>query len=148
MGKHSMSSKRGKHLKSKITNQPTQQNLKNNQKNSKSHEKRRLRKRKSNFVLHLLELLSIGLIIYSGFHIYKWYNDSVNTKQEVDDILNTVNVQEVDDTNDVTIVESKEDKSSPYWDYIKMKLIDVDFSELKEINSDTIRMDSSKRNKY
>ena len=35
-----------------------------------------------------------------------------------------------------TIIESTEDAANPYWDYIKMNLIDVNFSELEDINSD------------
>lgn len=102
----------------------------------KKYKKRKFKKKKNNIFLRLMEIICIGLIIYSGYRIYLWYCDNINIEQEINNIADSANVQEVDDTENVTIVKSDEDKSNPYWDYIKMKLIDVDFSELEKTNSD------------
>lgn len=100
------------------------------------------------FILLLLEIIAVCSIIYSGYRIYIWYQDSSNLEQEINKISDNTNVQEINDTENVTVVESDEDKENPYWDYIKMKLIDVDFSELEKTNSDVVRLDTSKRNKH
>lgn len=45
-------------------------------------------------------------------------------------------MKNVEDTEETEIIEQEEvPEFNPYWDYIKMNLIDVDFSELKEMNS-------------
>ena len=100
------------------------------------------------FILFLLEVIAICSIIYSGYRIYIWYQDSSNLEEEINKVSDNTNVQEINDTENVTVVESDEDKENPYWDYIKMKLIDVDFAELEKTNSDVVRLDTSKRNKH
>ena len=51
-----------------------------------------------------------------------------------------VEVVEKQDDENTEIIEQKEEipKSNPYWDYIYMPLINVDFNELKALNSDTV----------
>lgn len=89
---------------------------------------------KHNFLIFLLTVFFIGLLIFSTFKIFNWSKDSNNISTEISDISNIVTVQE--NTREETVVESTEDSSNPYWDYIKMNLIDVNFSELEDINSD------------
>ena len=106
---------------------------------SKRELKRRKRKKQNSHIInHLFEVIAILLIIYASIHLYKWYQDSSNIDKEYNDISNITATQEVDDSNDVKIIESNESKTSPYWDYIKMKLINVDFSELEKLNSDVV----------
>ena len=74
--------------------------------------------------------------------IYKWGNDSKKISKEVEEIEEIVQVEEIieeTNENEIEIVEQKEEipKANPYWDYIKMNLINVDFKELKSKNSDT-----------
>lgn len=89
---------------------------------------------KHNFLIFLLTVFFIGLLIFSTLKIFNWSKDSNNISTEISDISNIVTVQE--NTREETVVESTEDSSNPYWDYIKMNLIDVNFSELEDINSD------------
>lgn len=89
---------------------------------------------KHNFLIFLLTVFFIGLLIFSTFKIFNWSKDSNNISTEISDISNIVTVQE--NTREETVVQSTEDSSNPYWDYIKMNLIDVNFSELEDINSD------------
>jgi len=103
-------------------------------KHSGKHSINKKNKKISNPFIFILAVISIVLIIYSGINLYKWLNDSRNIDTEIADISSNVNVQ--DDTREVTIIESSEDETNPYWDYIKMNLIDVDFSKLKNINND------------
>ena len=91
-------------------------------------------KKKFNFFTFILIVVFIGLLVFSAFKIFNWSKDSTSISNEIADISNIVSVQE--SVGEETIVESTEDKANPYWDYIKMNLIDVDFSELSSINSD------------
>ena len=93
-------------------------------------------KNKRNYILILIQIIGIILIIYSIYHVYKWYVDSENSQKEAESLSSVADVTETDDDKNIKIVDSDEDKSNPYWDYIKMKLINVDFSELEKINSD------------
>lgn len=147
MGKHSKPSRREQYKNDKTIVKHAPSHLKENTV-KEPHKKRNNQKKKKKFFFILLELIAICLIAYSGYRIYLWYRDSSNLEQEINKISDIINVQEINDTENVTVVKSDEDKENPYWDYIKMNLIDVDFSELEKTNSDIVRLDTSKRNKY
>lgn len=105
-------------------------------KQSNAKQKRKTKKRTgSNFLLGFLALICIGMLVYSGIHIFGWFKDNGGIEEEVEQALNQVEIQEVEDDENVKIVESKEEKTSPYWEYIKMNLMDVDFSELEKTNN-------------
>ena len=60
----------------------------------------------------------------------------------IDEIEKITIIQEVketeENTENIEVIEPTEEipKFNPYWDYIKMNLIDVDFSSLHEVNND------------
>lgn len=98
--------------------------------------KRRLKKK--NLVLLIISFIAIITLCYTSFKAYLWFKDNKNIDKQVDKIINVTKVQEVIDSENVEIIEQKEiDKSNPYWDYIKMNMINVDFNELKKINDET-----------
>lgn len=100
--------------------------------------KKKLKLKKKNFILFIIFLILIGGIVISLFNILVWFKDSHNISKQTENILEVTNIENVpDNENTVTKDDSSIDKSDPYWDYIKMDLIDVDFNELKEINKDT-----------
>ena len=84
-----------------------------------------------------LKYIFIVLLILSSFNIVKWFYDSNKTNNQIKEINNQVKVKETKDNDNTIVVESNEDKSNPYWDYIKMNLINVDFSNLLTINNET-----------
>lgn len=91
-----------------------------------------------NIILILIFLLSTTIFIISVTKIIKWQLDNNKTSNVVKKIAENISIKEIDDSNTKIIKqEEKIDKNSPYWDYIKIKLIDVDFDVLKEINKDT-----------
>ena len=100
--------------------------------------KKRLKLKKKNLLLFIGFIVLTILFIYSIVNIIIWSIDSKKT----DDIIKSVNdiseVVEVEDTSD-TVIEQVEEipKANPYWDYIKMNLINVNFQELKKINNNT-----------
>lgn len=72
-------------------------------------------------------------------NIIKWKLDSNKIKNQVQEIQEIVEIEEIPDNDEIEIIEQEEEipQANPYWDYIKMNLINVDFSELKNINSNT-----------
>lgn len=88
--------------------------------------------------LNILMIIFILLFCYSIFKIINWKKDSDNTANELNEMHENVNIKEI--TNNAEIVEQQESpkKDNPYWDYIKISLIDVDFSKLKSTNEDII----------
>lgn len=97
-----------------------------------------MKKEKIIFIV-LIVLFSL-LFIYSTFNIIKWFIDSSKTNKQINEIQNNVTVNEVVDNENTEIIEGNEEvsKSNPYWDFIKLNMIDVDFSELMSTNKDTI----------
>lgn len=91
---------------------------------------------KNILVLFFLAIFVIILII-SIINIIKWIIDRNNTLKQVDNIKNSVMVSEITDNKNTEIIEQESNpkENDPYWKYIKMNMIDVDFSELKLINS-------------
>ena len=131
----------------------------------KEKEKSKKKKKIINIILTVIALISLGTALYSIYNIYKWKVDNDKTKAQVSDLQDKTDIKEevVDNNSDnVEVIEQEEEipKSNPYWDYIYMPLIDVDFKELKAANKDTvgwIKMDGtiinypfvqSKDNKY
>jgi len=84
-------------------------------------------------------IISIIFLLYSLFNIFIWKKDSNKTNSQIKEIVKIVEIKELEITNNEEIIEQKEEipESNPYWDYIKMNLIDVNFEELKKINPDT-----------
>ncbi|MBE6156454.1 MAG: hypothetical protein E7161_01780 [Firmicutes bacterium] len=58
-------------------------------------------------------------------------------KQITTDVINNIQITEYE-SEGAEIIESDEHPDTPYWNFIKMKLIDVDFKSLKEKNTDTV----------
>ena len=102
-----------------------------------SRQAARKKQRKKNLIFFFVFLILISLLLYSLINIYNWYKDSKAVKEEMADINEIVTITETaQEEEKIEIIESKEEKSSPYWDYIKMNLLNVDFRELKKVNSD------------
>ena len=85
-------------------------------------------------IIALICLCGIG---YSGYKIIEWKIDSNKTIEQTEIIEQTAKVQEMDDADTTETVTSNEPPNTPYWNYIKMKLIDVNFDDLKKINNET-----------
>lgn len=102
--------------------------------------KRKIKLKWKNIILILLIITFIITLIISIFNIVKWKIDSNKTNEEITNIQENVDVEEVQDTKKTEIIEPviEVPKENPYWDYINMNMINVNFSDLKEINSDVI----------
>lgn len=122
-----------------MKNQPIKNNdLKERKVVSKS-KKKKLVLKKGFIVLFLILFTILGL--YSSYNIIRWAIDAENTEKQIEEIHETVEIKEITDSTATEIVnppKKEEIKENPYWDYIKMNLINVDFTKLKEQNSDTV----------
>ena len=106
--------------------------------------KKRKKLKVKNIVLIVIFIISLSLLIFSGIKIWNWYQDSKNTEEQNKEIQDIVEIKDVEDetipTEEIEIVQQEEEipESNPYWDYIKMSLIDVNFNDLKAINNETV----------
>ena len=100
--------------------------------------KKRLKLKKKNFIIFCFLILLFLVFIISLINIVLWFFDSNKTKDIVKNLDDIVEIKKIEDdgNSELFSVESV-DENNPYWDYIKMNLIDVDFDELLKINEDT-----------
>ena len=103
------------------------------------NKKKRKLKWKNVIIILIVTALIITLII-SIFNIVKWKMDSNKTNEEITNIQEDIDVDEVEDTENAEIIEPVEEppKENPYWDYINMNMINVDFNVLNRTNPDVV----------
>lgn len=96
-----------------------------------------MNKKLKTFLIIFSILCSITLV-YSIYNIIVWRLDSNKTNNQIEEIQEEIPIIEIEDNDNTEIIEQEEEipKSNPYWDYIGMNMIDVNFSELKNINND------------
>lgn len=77
-------------------------------------------------------------ILYGAYNLIKWKiekdiaTDQISTTQDTE-------IKEVEDTENTEIIgEETASNDSPYWSFIKMSMLDVDFNELLNINHETV----------
>ena len=102
--------------------------------------KKRRRIRWNNVTLLIFILFFLSLLIISSVKIIDWLKDSKSSGKEISEIQENTEVIETETNEETEIIQTPEEeipKTSPYWTYIEMDLIDVDFTELKEKNNDT-----------
>ena len=103
--------------------------------------KKKRRIRWNNVFLFVIILFFLALLIIASINIFKWLKDSKDTSNEIEVIQEQVEIIEQEDTIETEIITNdvqEQPKESDYWQYIKMNLIDVNFTELKEKNSDAV----------
>lgn len=83
----------------------------------------------------IIFVLSVLLLFYSIFNILNWFNDSNSIAKENEELINTIVTN-----NNIEIAEvpetGQENQSS------------VNFSPLEQLNSDVVRVDKSRWNRY
>ena len=85
----------------------------------------------------IIALVCVVGICYSGYKIYEWTTDSISTGDQTEIINDAATTREIDDSANTQIISSGEADDAPYWKDLHTKLIDVDFDELRKINSET-----------
>lgn len=99
---------------------------------------RRTKSRVRTAISCIIALACVGGIIYSGIKIIEWKIDSDNTAAQTEQVDEAADVNEVEDTEATAYVENNEPPESAYWKYIKTKLLDVNLTELRAINDETV----------
>ncbi len=109
---------------------------------NKEPKKKKKRKLKKGTIFNALIIIciigAIGVFIYSSIDIYKWHEDNKQIEKITDEINEKVNITDINPDDEVVVNENDEPKENPYWDYIKMSMIDVNMEELKATNTDAI----------
>ena len=86
-------------------------------------------------IIFFISLIILGITIYK---ICLWYKDNKSIDKQVNKINEVVDIKTKEDSDNTKIIKQDNiEKSNPYWDYIKMNMIDVDFNKLKKVNNDT-----------
>ncbi len=78
-----------------------------------------------NIILKIIQVVLIGVFLFSGYKIITWHFQNLATQQNLDDVNKhvTESVEEIVDENGNTF---------------KKQYINVDFNAIKELNSDTV----------
>ena len=92
-----------------------------------------------NVFLALFVLICLVGLGTSLFNIIKWKIEAKTTNNQIETAQKVVKPVEIIDNNKIEIIEQeKVPLDNPYWEYVQMNLIDVDFNDLKNINPSTI----------
>ena len=104
--------------------------------------RKHMKKRKitpKHIVSLLLLIFFLTAFTISIINITKWLLDSNTTNTQIEEIQNTTEIEEITDNENTEIIEQEpKEENNPYWDYIKMNLINVDFQELKSTNNQIV----------
>ena len=102
------------------------------------YKKRRLKR----WVYQVVFLFSITLLIIAANGIFNWWNDNQKIDNLTKDINNSVSIEEKAPdpnlTENINPPEDDTEEANDYWDYMKMDLLSVDFTELLTKNKDTV----------
>lgn len=95
-------------------------------------------------ILKIISFILVIVICFSGYKIIMWFLDNKHNAELANELVNTAQVAELTDEElniveeSVETAEEKPAQSSDYWNYMKMNMLDVDLSELKTKNPDTV----------
>ncbi len=113
-----------------------------NKNNIKNVSNKKLSKRKLHFkkwIWLILAIICFGFVVYSFIKIFSWNLDNKAIEAQTDEIEEITKVEEVPPSEEDVVVNPPEDThTGPYWEYINLPLISVDFNELIQKNSDTV----------
>lgn len=86
------------------------------------------------YIIFFISLIGIAFSLYKIINYKLDQNKIYNQLNIIKENIIITNVIEEDNNIEIIEPEPNIPESNPYWDYINMNLIDVDFSELKSIN--------------
>lgn len=101
-------------------------------------------KKKSKKIIDILIIVVVIICVFnignSLYHIVVWKQEGNEIEDQIKEIEEITVIEEVEENENTEIIEQEEvvPEFNPYWEYIKMNMINVDFSDLKNVNSDTV----------
>ena len=101
--------------------------------------KKRYKLKWKNLIAVIIFLIAFIFLMKSGIDLINYFIDTNKTNSEIKEIEDVVKIEEVPDSEETEIIKQPEEipESNPYWDYIKMNLINVNFNELIKLNDET-----------
>lgn len=102
----------------------------------KAKNKRKKRLRPWAFYTFLIIFLSI--LTYSIYQVYTWSLDNKHTKELTKELADDIKPIKNDSEGELVNPPKEDDKENDYWYYTSLPFYEVDFTKLKEKNSDTI----------
>lgn len=102
-------------------------------------EKKKRKLKWKNLIVLLILIIAFIFLIKSGADLINYFIDTNKATKEIEEIETVTKVEVIEDNENTEIIEPVEEEPifSPYWDYIKMSLISVNFDELLKINNET-----------
>jgi len=102
--------------------------------------KKKRRIKWKNVFLFTTIIIFLIILIISIINISKWLIDDKKTKDQIIEVQENVIIEEIQDSENTQIINNEEstDENNPYWTYVKMNLIDVDFNQLKITNNEVV----------
>ena len=111
--------------------------MKAKKEHKKEHKEKKTIRMKKKTISLLILFIAIPVLAFSTYEVVTYFIDSHKTKSQINSLTDAGNPTETEDSDNTQIIEAPDEKpNTPYWNYIKMNLIDVDFTELKQTNSD------------
>lgn len=113
-----------------------EQNLNRNGYKSYKNKKKNKNIKISTIIVFLLSLICI---ITACILVFFWIYNNNKSEKIAEEITKITPIEEVEDNDNTELINPPEVNSqNDYWDFIKLPLINVDFSELLKRNSDTV----------
>lgn len=97
--------------------------------------KKRKKLNVKNLCLLIFFLVMLIVFLFSLIKVIMWIIDNNNTNDIIKKVANTYEINEKSYDNEIIINENEKDI---YFDYMRLKFIDVDINKLKTFNPDTI----------
>lgn len=108
-----------------------------------SNDKDKINSKKKNNIITCILILSIITATVAILIILSWFKDNEETEKIVEEITEITSVTEVIDNENTELVnppdeDNNSNTKNDYWDFIKLPLMNVDFTELIKSNKDTV----------
>lgn len=102
--------------------------------------KRRIKKRKKlkwkNLIILIFLFIFLFIFLYSSFNLIIISINNIKINKQFEKIKNISNIKKSKDNKNTKIIKQTAKPEDPYWDFIKLDLINIDLKELKKKNND------------
>lgn len=89
------------------------------------------------FFYGLTTVVLVSCIIFSAYHIIKWRAENDLADEQIKSIQATTGFSELSDTDRTTIIKDERPADDPYWQYVKMPLLNADLATSIAVNPNT-----------
>ncbi len=104
--------------------------------NMEYKQKKKLKLKK--VIIFVFFIFFLSIFIFSSYKVYSWYIDNKKIDDISKDVIKDTSVKEKEDSLNTENINPPTDIYDDYWNYIKLSLLEVDFNELLNKNSDTV----------